>query len=234
MRELAQWVFLAGQGETVAIRVVPRESEAGYVGVWLDDRRLEAEPNPLSYPYLVYSFQVRRPAGQSHIIKLECNFSLTAPPTARYDLWISGSQGSGEFLRTVNRDDERDVDIIFSIGPEVVDEAAPGTPRKRQRPEVVTEGAPERGPARGRREIVAEVAPEVRQGPRRGIRPEVATEVRPEVLTEIAPEIKPEVKPEVVTESETRAEQVREDAERRRGWERGQPPAGLGGAGGEK
>src|SRR5262249_39940935 len=122
MRELAQWVFEAGQGETVSIRVVPRESEARYVGVWLDDRVLQAEPNPYSYPYLIYSFNIRRPASQSHVIKLECNFSLLAPPTASYDLWISGSLGSGEFLRTVKRDDLRDVDILFTI-------AKPAAPR---------------------------------------------------------------------------------------------------------
>src|SRR5215469_8861385 len=115
MRELGQWVFEAVQGEAVSIRIVPRQSEARYVGVWVDDQLLQAEPNPYSYPYLIYSFNIRRPAWQSHVIKLECNFSLNAPATASYDLWISGSLGSGEFLRTVRRDDLRDVDILFTI-----------------------------------------------------------------------------------------------------------------------
>lgn len=115
MREIAQWVFEVDPGETVSIRVVPRQSEARFVGVWLDDRPFAAEPNPYSYPYLIYSFTVSMPAGQSHTVKLECNFTPGAPAQTRYDLWFLGSLRAGEFLRTVNRDDNHDVDIVFAI-----------------------------------------------------------------------------------------------------------------------
>jgi hypothetical protein len=115
MREIAQWVFEVDPGETVSIRVVPRQSEARFVGVWRDDRPFAAEPNPYSYPYLIYSFTVSRPAGQSHTVKLECNFTPDASAQTRYDLWLSGSLRAGEFLRTVNKDDNHDVDIVFAI-----------------------------------------------------------------------------------------------------------------------
>jgi hypothetical protein len=115
MREVAQWVFEVEPGETIRIRVVPRQSEARFVGVWLEDRLLDALPNPYSYPYLVYSFTVSDSPGQRHVVKLECNFIMDGPTSARYDLWLSGSANSAEFLRTVSKNDKHDVDIFFSV-----------------------------------------------------------------------------------------------------------------------
>src|SRR5262249_36163190 len=116
--------------------------------------------NPYSYPYLIYSFSIKRPASQGHVIKLECNFSLNAPATASYDLWISGSFGNGEILRKVRRDDLRDVDILFTI-------AKPGGAREAMDDRVwhadEVEEAHEATPqvaAGGAAEVIATVEPE--------------------------------------------------------------------------
>jgi hypothetical protein len=215
MRETGQWTFEASPGETVSIRIVPRQSEIVYVGVWFDGAASQPINEP--YPYRTYRFDLSNDAGQRHVIGLECNFATRAPDTASYDLWISGSLGSREFLRTVRKTDaNHDIDIVVTVppvgvkSPTVIEEKGgpgshqPGKPGPRRepegraeiapeiipevRPEVISEVAPPGTARRGRPEVIAEVAPE--------IRPEIAPEVRPKLTAEIGPEINPEVVPE--------------------------------------
>jgi len=216
MRETGQWTFEALPGETVSLRVVPRQSELVYVGVWFDGALKQPIDEP--YPYRTYSFELSDTAGQRHVIGLECNFASQAPDTASYDLWISGSIAGPEFLRTVRKTDpSHDIDIAVTIAepskspkfPIVIKEererggkpARSGEPRKPEvpgetepeilpevRPEVVSEIAPSYPRRRPRPEVITEVAPEVR--------PEAAPEARPEATPEIGPEIAPEVVPE--------------------------------------
>lgn len=125
MREIDQWQFSVIPGEKVTFRVAPRETEARFVGVWLDQQKLS--PVSQSQPYDEYVWTVSKELGERHVLMLECNFSAAAPATAEYDFWVIGSETGREFLRSVAKKDgnNQDIDIEFFVLMEIYLAAAP-------------------------------------------------------------------------------------------------------------
>lgn len=125
MKEIGQWKFEVFPGEQVYMRVVARQSQARFVGVWNEDHQaLKRVDEP--YDYDRYFFSVSKAPGQKHMLLLECNFSQAAPDAARYDLWIGSDMGP-EFLRSVNSTagKNQDIDIEFVVANVPMAEAPP-------------------------------------------------------------------------------------------------------------
>jgi hypothetical protein len=118
MKQVGEWEFEVSPGETVTFKVMPRETEARYVGVWLDGQKMTSLPE--FQPYCEYRWTIIRAVGEIHLLMLECNFSRTAPATARYDFWVIGSKNEKGFLCNVEKKygNNQDIDIQFRVAYE--------------------------------------------------------------------------------------------------------------------
>ena len=119
MKQVGQWQFDVSWGETVTFRVVPTETEARYVSVWLDGQKMTSLSD-FQQPYREYRWTVFKAVGEIHVLMLECNFSKVAPATARYDFWVIGSANEKGFLCTVEKKNgnNQDIDIQFRVADE--------------------------------------------------------------------------------------------------------------------
>src|SRR5436305_7267082 len=115
MQQTGQWSFEVAPGEQITFRVVPRETQAKSVGVWLDKQKLSSVSQ--FQPYDEYVWTAPTGSREKQVLMLECNFSAAAPATARYDFWIIGSETGREFLCSVARKDgkNQDIDIEFEV-----------------------------------------------------------------------------------------------------------------------
>jgi hypothetical protein len=85
--------YEVGSGEEVTVRVVA--VQVGEFSTFVVDGQ-EIDPQPGVSPK-TYKFTVTASPGASHFATVSCFFPDDAPDGAKYQIFLSGSQGGGQF-----------------------------------------------------------------------------------------------------------------------------------------
>lgn len=92
MQQVTRSIYLVDSGEVVTVEV--QSIKVGnFVSLVIDGGSI----GPISKKPLSYQFTVELAAGETHHGMVTCFFPRTAPDDAEFDVFVSGSGGSGKF-----------------------------------------------------------------------------------------------------------------------------------------